>query len=177
MSLIAASGEVPLSPSFLLLIQLAGVITYAPLINLLFAIGEESGWRGFMVPALMESWGRRTGLIVGGVIWGAWHWPLIIFVGYQYGIGYFGAPVTGLFAMCLFTTSLGILLQFLYEKGGTIWLPALAHGAINAVAAAPLYFVPADTSHYLLGPTMAGLIPVIPIAVCAAVILLRQQKD
>jgi membrane protease YdiL (CAAX protease family) len=174
-SLLPSGVELPIPLFILILIQLASAIIIAPAINLFFAVGEESGWRGFMVPALMGMMGRRVGLVVGGIIWGAWHWPLIILIGYEYGIGYPGAPVTGVAAMCLFTVSLGIVLQFLYEKGGTIWIPALAHGAINAVAGAPLFFMPADTANYLFGPTTAGLISVLPTLICAILILLKRS--
>lgn len=168
--------EMPFPPSFLLVISLISAITYGPAINTFFAVGEEAGWRGFMAPALMQKLGRKPGLVVGGIIWGAWHWPIIIFAGYQYGIGYFGAPFTGLIGMCLFTLALGILLQYLYEKSSCIWIPALAHGALNAVAGLPLYFMPAGTTHYLLGPTIAGLISVIPLLVVALVILFKSKN-
>jgi len=164
--------QLPFSPSFLVLISLVSALTYGPLINMFFAAGEEAGWRGFMVPLLMQKLGRKGGLLLGGVIWGAWHWPIIIFAGYQYGIGYFGAPFSGMAGMCLFTIALGILLQMLYEKTDCIWIPALAHGALNAVAGLPLYFMPADTTNYLLGPTLAGLIPVLPLLVVALVVFI-----
>ena len=74
-----------ISYSVYLLITLVSSISYAPLLNMFVALGEEIGWRGFMYPQLKARFGRRKGWILGGVIWGAWHWPLIWLIGYEYG--------------------------------------------------------------------------------------------
>ena len=72
------------------------------------ALGEEIGWRGFLYPQLEAGVGRRKGWILGGIIWGAWHWPLIWLIGYEYGaaagnsVGYAGFPVTGMLLFLLF---------------------------------------------------------------------------
>jgi membrane protease YdiL (CAAX protease family) len=172
-SMLPADTEMPFSPEVLTLIQLGSALTYGPLINVFFAVGEEAGWRGFMVPILMEKLGRVAGQIIGGIIWGVWHWPLIIFVGYEYGTGYPGAPFLGMACMCLFATVLGILLQFLYERSRSIWIPSLAHGAVNAGAGLPFLFMPAETTHYLLGPTLAGPLALLPALLVAVMVLVR----
>lgn len=160
-------------PMSLLLIQIVQCVTFAPILNTFFALGEEVGWRGWLTPTLQGRLGRVPGVILSGVIWGIWHWPLILLAGYQYGLGYPGAPWTGLAGMCLFTTVIGILLSWLYDRTGSIWAPSLAHGAINAIAALPLYFL-ADggASGYLLGPTVAGVISVLPAALLAVLALM-----
>ncbi len=164
-----------LSARTLLWIQIITAFTAAPFINMFFAVGEEAGWRGYLTPQLQQRLGRRSGLILSGIIWGVWHFLLIILTGYEYGTGYPGFPFTGCLAMCLFTVVLGILLSHLYEKTGCIWYPALAHGALNAIAGASLYFMKTIPQHYLLGPTIAGLIAVIPAAIFAFIVLLKQE--
>jgi membrane protease YdiL (CAAX protease family) len=154
-------------------VQALAAVTYAPFINMLFAVGEEAGWRGFLTPALTERFGKKKALILSGCIWGAWHWPLIVLAGYEYGTGYWGAPVTGMLCMLLFTTAFGVLLSHLYEKSGSIWACALCHGAANAIAGLPLYFLPAGATSYLLGPTFAGLIGGIPLLFLAALLWKR----
>ena len=79
----------------LMLIQLAEALSYAPLINTFAALGEEVGWRGFLYPRLKERFGAAKGRLLGGLIWGVWHWPVMIFAGYNYGTAYWGAPVLG----------------------------------------------------------------------------------
>jgi membrane protease YdiL (CAAX protease family) len=56
-------------------VQAAQAALVAPFLNMFFAVGEEAGWRSFMTPALQQRLGHRRGIVVSGVIWGAWHWP------------------------------------------------------------------------------------------------------
>ncbi len=163
--------------SFYLLVQAVAALTYAPFVNIFPSLGEEIGWRGVMLPRLKERFGRRKGLLLGGVIWGAWHWPVMLLAGYEYGLSYWGFPVLGMLTFCLFTTALGIFLDLLYEKTGSIWYPALGHGAVNAVAGIPLLVLdPAYTNETILGPSMHGLIAGIPLLLFAALLLLRPGK-
>lgn len=159
-------------PTHLLVVgQAVTAVTYAPFINMLFAVGEEVGWRGYLTPALTERYGKKKALVLSGCVWGAWHWPLIILSGYEYGTGYWGAPVTGMLCMLLFTTAFGIFLSWLYERSGSVWTCALCHGAANAIAGLPLYFLLADATSYLLGPTFAGLIGGLPLLLLAVYLL------
>lgn len=153
-------------------------VTYAPLANMLLAVGEEAGWRGTMYPALKMRFGMLKGRIIGGVIWGIWHWPIIILAGYEYGTTYWGAPVTGLLLFCIITVSMGILFDLLYEKTACVWIPALCHGAINAFAGIPILFLnPAYADRLLLGPLMVGIISGLPLIIVAVAICIRSPKS
>lgn len=172
-----------LSNSLYILISAVSAVTYAPLLNGVFALGEEIGWRGFLYPQLKARFGRRKGWLLGGAIWGAWHWPLIWLIGYEYGAaagnaaGYAGFPVVGMLLFCVITAGWGILHDWLYEKSGIIWVPAILHGAINATAALPLSVCLIDTgSARLLGPAQVGLLAGLPFLAVAAALLLRAEK-
>ncbi len=166
-----------LSLPLLNLIQIVQAATYAPLVNAALALGEEVGWRGAMLPRLKERFGRRVGWLLGGVIWGVWHWPVIILAGYEYGLVYWGAPVLGPLLFCLFTIACGLLLDLLYEKTRCIWIPALGHGAVNAAAGIPVLFLnPAHADQLILGPCMNGLIAGIPLFLLAAAVLFKAKK-
>ena len=159
------------------LISTVGGVTYAPLINTVVALGEELGWRGFLYPQLKARFGRKTGRLLGGVIWGAWHWPLIWLTGYEYGAAYFGFPVVGMLLFCFITVGWGILHDRLYEKSGSIWVPALFHGAINAAATLPAAICLTDTgSARLLGPVPNGLLAGLPFLIAATVVFFRKRK-
>ena len=159
------------------LISTVGGVTYAPLINTVVALGEELGWRGFLYPQLKARFGRKTGRLLGGVIWGAWHWPLIWLTGYEYGAAYFGFPVVGMLLFCFITVGWGILHDRLYEISGSIWVPALFHGAINAAATLPAAICLADTgSARLLGPAPNGLLAGLPFLIAAAMVYFRKDK-
>ena len=58
------------------------IFGYIALVNLLpnmiLTLGEEIGWRGFLVPELTGWVGFRRASLYSGVIWGAWHLPGIL---------------------------------------------------------------------------------------------------
>lgn len=153
-------------------------VTLAPLANMIPAVGEEAGWRGYMMPRLKERLGLLNGRLLGGVIWGVWHWPLMLLVGYEYGTNYLGAPLLGLVVWCVVCFALNTLLDILYEKTECIWVPAVAHGAFNAIVALPQVLTnPADTYYNVLGPMPIGLIGMLPMLAVAVWLTLRQMKQ
>lgn len=174
MAALLASQSIPVW--IYLLSSAFSAVLYAPWINMLAALGEEIGWRGALNPMLKAHFGNTKGRLIGGVIWGAWHWPVMILAGYEYGTGYFGEPVLGMVMFCLFTVSAGTMLDFCYEKSKCIWIPALGHGAINAVCSLPLLFANTEQSIELtIGPMPIGLISMIPMIVVACVILKKDK--
>ena len=151
--------------------------TYAPLINMLLAVGEEAGWRGLLYPQLKAKFGKRKGWLLGGIIWGAWHWPLMCLTGYEYGTDYVGFPIVGMLIFCFFTTAAGILCDWLYEKTECIWIPSLFHGAVNAVATVPAILCIVNTgSAVLLGPAPIGVLAGLPLIIFAAILLVKAAK-
>lgn len=154
-----------------ILITSASASLYAPFLNMFAAIGEEAGWRGYMQPVLNEKFGRTKGIIIGGIIWGMWHWPIIGLIGYEYGSNYFGYPVTGMLLFCVFTIAMGILCEMVYEKSGCIWSPAILHGSINAAATIPIALCVPDTGSFrLLGPAPNGLLAGLPLFIVAGLV-------
>ena len=93
------------------------------------ALGEEGGWRGYMMPKLINIMGRGKALVIGGIIWGLWHAPLTC-IGHNFGTDYPGFPYVGIIKMCIFCTLMGIILTFLTEKSGSVW-PAVFMHAVN----------------------------------------------
>lgn len=125
-------------------------ILVAPFFNMLFAMGEELGWRGY----LLRQWAGRGPLwaiAATGAVWGLWHAPAIML-----GLNYPGHPVVGIPLMILFCTLFGAVLSWLYVATRSPWAPALAHGAINASAGLPLLFLPEPDM--LLSGTIASLL-------------------
>ena len=159
-----------------LVISTIQAVTIAPFLNMLFALGEEIGWRGAMYPYLKEKLGVTKGRIVGGTIWGCWHWPVMILAGYEYGKEYLGAPILGPIIFCLSTAAMGILLDYVYEKTGTIWMPSLMHGAINAFTIFAYIAKPEYADKAILGPAYIGIISMIPVIALAGIICLKKTR-
>lgn len=151
-------------------------VTYAPFINMFVALGEEVGWRGVLYVYLKDKMGVTKGRILGGTLWGCWHWPLIILAGYEYGEKYIGSPVLGPVVFCLCSIAMGILLDYIYEKTGTIWMPALMHGAVNAFTIFAFIIKPECENLMILGPAYIGIISMIPLMAVAVIICIKQRK-
>ena len=157
-----------ITPVMYILIGFVQSITYAPVINAAFAVGEEAGWRGVMYPMLKDKYGTNKGRIIGGIIWGAWHWPVMVLAGYEYGLVYWGAPFVGMAMFCLCCVVMGVLLDYAYEKTKNIWAPAIAHGAFNAVATLPAILLNTEyVDQMILGPAPIGIIAMIPMILLA----------
>ena len=59
------------------------VLVIGTFMSMLSALGEEIGWRGFMVPALHERLGLNKTLLISSLFWCGWHLPLLIGGGYM----------------------------------------------------------------------------------------------
>lgn len=160
-----------------IVVAVVSSLTYAPLINMFAAVGEEVGWRGVLYPQLKLRFGAVKGRLLGGTVWGIWHWPLIALIGYEYGTAYRGFPVLGMLVFCIFAVAFGVLCDFWYEKTGCIWVPAIAHGAANAAGTVPIAVCdPHYAGYMLLGPSPNGLLAGIPFVVAAVMILWKNRE-
>jgi membrane protease YdiL (CAAX protease family) len=116
------------APSLVLLALLVGSVTFGPIINSVIALGEEVGWRGYLLPKLVPL-GMPAAHLVSGVIWGLWHAPIVL-VGFNYP----GRPLAGVVGMCCLTTAIGITLNVLTLRYRSSLLAAWIHGVFNAQA-------------------------------------------
>lgn len=154
-----------------ILMQTVGAILISPLINMIATFGEEFGWRAYLLPMLTTTMGTRRALILSSLIWGVWHWPVVL-MGHNYGLNYWGYPWSGLLATVWFTLCIGIFIGWVTLKAGSVWPAVFAHGALNGLAAIGLLFVK-STPPLLLGPTPAGVFGVLPFTLAALLILLK----
>src|ERR1041385_7591815 len=46
-------------------------------------LGEEIGWRGFLVPELAKRYSFAATAIISGLIWALWHYPLLLWGDYH----------------------------------------------------------------------------------------------
>lgn len=109
----------------MLLLQLAfTLIVFFP------AFGEEWGWRGYMMPKLMQLTNKPTAILIGGIIWGLWHAPLTI-AGHNFGVDYAGYPWVGIAEMCLMCVLMNAFLTLLTEKTKSIYPASFCHMVNN----------------------------------------------
>ncbi|MFR9729575.1 CPBP family intramembrane glutamic endopeptidase [Saccharopolyspora sp. MS10] len=121
-------------PPSLVLVQFVQVVLLGWL-NVLPAIGEEIGWRGYLTSALLPL-GQPAAFLVTGLLWALWHAPLLI-LGYNYP----NAPVVVAFIMMgCFCVLLSALLGWLRLASGNVWPAAIARGFVNAAAGFGILF-------------------------------------
>ena len=164
-----------IDPSAYLAVMIFMSLTFIPVSQILPSFGEEAGWRGVMYPFLKTRFGKTAGRIIGGVLWGMWHWPLILIGNYFYGSNYPGSPVLGPVMICIALTSFGILIDYLYEKSGSIIIPSLAHSAMNA-ASMPMLLLTSATADQILGPSPFALFPAIPVIIAAIALTVTDRN-
>jgi uncharacterized protein len=112
-------------------IAFAGVIAFSATLGwlhgCLLALGEEIGWRGFLVPQLSKILPFGKTAILSGFIWAIWHYPVVIFGGYNDGtpIGY------SLICFTLTIVAISIPLAWLRLKSGSLWTGVIFHSSHN----------------------------------------------
>lgn len=92
------------------------------------AFGEEYGWRGFLQGELLGL-GARRGILLVGLIWAVWHFPIVLF-----GLHAYPASVIGLLSMTLVCVLLSFVLGYARIKSGSVLLAAYLHILGNALA-------------------------------------------
>jgi membrane protease YdiL (CAAX protease family) len=155
---------------FLTPVGMAIALPLSPL--LILSLGEEFGWRAYLLPKLMPL-GPRKAVVLVGVIWGVWHWPTIL-ISFNYGLGYWGAPVVGL----LLFVSLLIVESAFYAwvtlRSGSVWPATLLHRASNA-SNELLWPFKTVRKNPLIGPEVQGAIGMLGYVVPAVLICLSRR--
>lgn len=91
-------------------------------------IGEELGWRGFLVPELYKHYNFTKTALISGVIWAVYHWPLMIFLmAPRLGISAWPMLAISLVA----TIGLSTIMAWFRLKSGSVWTAVIFHMALN----------------------------------------------
>lgn len=101
---------------------------------LLFALLEESAWRGYLLPALQARCGPALTWGIGSVIWFGWHVPYLDAL-----TRYTAEPLTTLAPRI----ALGLMVMqglytVLWQRRASVWPAFALHGTINLVAQAAI---------------------------------------
>jgi membrane protease YdiL (CAAX protease family) len=124
----AATGNVRLGLGDTTPLVFAGTTVAIVVLASIEAIGEELGWRGFLLPRLADLGRVRAGLL-SGLLWAVWHAPLIYIAAAYHG----GA---GPLYMVSFTTTIvamGFIANELRMASGSSWPAVVFHGAHNGI--------------------------------------------
>ncbi|MGI5900498.1 MAG: CPBP family intramembrane glutamic endopeptidase [Christensenellales bacterium] len=138
--------------------QIAQSVLLAPILNLIPALGEELGWRGYLLPKLAQRYSPANAALISGAIWGFWHAPMIA-MGHNYGLDYAFFPWGGILAMIAFCILLSGIFSYITFRAKSAIPAALLHGSMNGFAAAPVMLLSAGISPSpFVGPLPVGII-------------------
>jgi membrane protease YdiL (CAAX protease family) len=115
---------------FILAVSTATIV--GGVVGMITAAGEEFGWRGYLLPRLVQA-GIRWPLAISGIIWGLWHVPAIL-TG-QYGSGTHQFLAAAIFLV--FAVGMSVFWGTLRLRTGSVWSAVIGHAAWNAVIEGP----------------------------------------
>jgi len=97
--------------------------------GLIIFIGEEFGWRSYLLEKLRPL-GRAKALLLSGVIWSLWHAPLVIFPSniYTQKVDLAGASL----ALLVFVLA-GFIFGWMYLESDSVWPCVLMHSYNNLI--------------------------------------------
>ena len=124
-----------INPAFLIVTTILSGLFAGATINAIFAFGEEYGWRNYLVAALKEKKFAFAAIFIG-IVWGIWHFPLILL-----GHNYPQHPVAGVFMMVILSVLLSFVELYFVLKAKSVYPAAIFHGTINAVAGLNLLLI------------------------------------
>lgn len=88
-------------------------------------VGEEVGWRGFLLPYLLERYSPLTSSLIVGVVWAVWHLPNFLLPNYPH----FGLPFS---AFVVMTLAFSVLFTWLHlNTAGSLVIAVIFHAALN----------------------------------------------
>ncbi|MDR4943235.1 CPBP family intramembrane glutamic endopeptidase [Bacillus wiedmannii] len=124
--------------SFIYLVVLSGIL--GSLLNLIPVLGEEMGWRGYMLTRLVDAEFSRP-ILISGLIWATWHVPIVIAGLYVEGSSVL-LSVLGIY-FCIVPFS--YITAYLRLITGSVWPSVIIHTTWNAIIQGP--FARASTGH------------------------------
>lgn len=90
--------------------------------------GEEIGWRGFMLPRMIEARLPQP-VALSALVWGAWHLPVLFASVYAVG----PSRLISAAGLMVATLAFGSYLAWLRLSTGSVWPCVIAHAAWNSM--------------------------------------------
>jgi membrane protease YdiL (CAAX protease family) len=152
--------------------ELAGNAPVDLVVMTLLLLGEEIGWRGFVLPRFMAVMPTRAAVLVTGLIHGLFHLPLILLTNSYDSAGSraFIAPS----AVVVITLG-GVIFGWLWIRSSSLWPVLIAHAVVNTclIEAPYLTSTNADRAAYYTGE--GGLFTIATVGLVALLVVRRAQ--
>jgi membrane protease YdiL (CAAX protease family) len=161
-----------LSPGASSLLYLVLIGTFGMAGSLSNALGEEIGWRGFLVPELSKTFSFTATSLISGVVWAAWHAPIL--VGGDYNAGTSAGYALTCFAVLVI--SMSFVFAWMRLASGSLWTAALLHASHNLYIQSiftPFTRDTGRTAWYI--DEFGAVLPVV--TVCVAIYFWSRRKE
>jgi CAAX protease family protein len=119
------------------------------------ALGEELGWRGFLVPELAKATSFTKVALISGIAWSVWHYPILLFADYNAG-----TPAWyGLTCFTVMVVGISFAFAWMRLKSGSMWTGMLLHASHNLWIQGIFDPLTTDTGNteFVIGEFGAGL--------------------
>jgi membrane protease YdiL (CAAX protease family) len=123
-----ALGLGPMRPWMTITLYFLFTATITVIRDCATVLGEEIGWRGFLVPELAKRHSFAATAIITGLIWALWHYPIFLFADGYSG----GTPMW--YYLPLFTVllpAISFVWTWMRLKSGSLWPGVVLHAAHN----------------------------------------------
>ena len=104
--------------------SIPGEIQPIAIVLFFLVIGEEIGWRGFLLAGLLRRRSPIVATVIVAIAWAMWHSPLY----FVPGMPSYGQPFLAFVAWVI---PISFLLTWLWLGTRSVWLTTLMHGSLN----------------------------------------------
>jgi membrane protease YdiL (CAAX protease family) len=141
------------------------------------ALGEEIGWRGFLVPELAKVVSFPMVGLISGLMWAVYHYPVLLFADYNAG----GPPWYSLSCFTLMVIAGSFVMAWLTLRSQSLWPAAILHASHNLFIQSICTPLTRDTglTKYIIDEFGIGLVVTSSIAaiiVCRMAVVAEQGK-
>jgi len=141
--------------------------------SLFMSLGEELGWRGFLLPELTERFGLVKAGLISSAVWLVWHVPFIL-------SGDYGEGATPLFyrlaCFSLLILSTGMIMAWLRMRSGSIWPVVMMHAMHNGLIQMFLDPITIKKEHTAYFTGEFGLVPALVLLLLALFIFRSRDR-
>ena len=117
--------EMPTWATFVLWLLFTATVQLIP--SIASALGEEIGWRGFLVPELAKQMSFTKLSLLSGIIWAAWHAPVLLFADYNAGTNRWYAMT----CFAVMVVSISFVFAWMRLRSRSLWPAAVLHASHN----------------------------------------------
>lgn len=99
-------------------------------IGAILSLGEEYGWRGFLLPELSKGMSRVKATVIVGIVWGLFHLPVVTLMNLE---GNIGNPYLVAIVQACAAFAIGFAFSYCYFISNRVYPCVIMHGFWNAL--------------------------------------------